>query len=82
MVATKRGFSVHRFKDGLSTRTKGTNMPITAIKHHGDNYHSGGRLRTYRRALRYAAKRGYRVMSIVHPGTGTLINYVDVYMSH
>jgi len=57
-------------------------MPITAIKHHGDNYHIGGRLRTYRRALRYAAKRGYRVMSIVHLGTGTLINYVDVYMQH
>jgi len=57
-------------------------MPITAVKHHGNRYLIGGRLRSYRRALLYAAKRGCRIMSIVQHGTGTLINYVDVYMQH
>ena len=57
-------------------------MPITAIKHHGDNYHIGGRLRTYRRALLYAAQQGCRIMVIVQHGSGTMSDYVDVYMQH
>lgn len=53
---------------------------MTAIKYRNGMYKIGSRFMKYRRACRYAASHGERILVIVNAETLTYVNTVDVYM--